>query len=128
MDPIESPPTLQVGPEWIRAGGFVVAAIGLGLMALVDPHENTTWWIGGLSTALVGVTGLLIAAMRIPSARELFRALFRLRFADAVRASRELNRVPEVESPNRTARLTALVFGPLGAVAGLVALVRLIAS
>jgi len=116
----------QVRAEWIRSIAFIVVFAGSSVMAVVDVTDYTAWWSVGLVVAAIGATGLAWAAMRIPSARGLFEALFRRRFGDARASIRDLNRVPPSLEPHRQPRQLARVFGPLSALAAMAAVLRLL--
>ena len=125
-DARESVSVAQVQAEWIRSVSFIVAFIGSSIMAIVNPTDNTAWWVVGLVITAVGVIGLLGAATRIPSARAIFGALLGLRIKDARAAIKDLNRVPPPPEPHRRPRQLARVAGPLSALAALAAVVRLL--
>ena len=116
----------QVRAEWIRSVAFIVSFAGNVVMAIVDVTEHTAWWLIGFVVAAIGVSGLLGAATRIPSARRIFRALVRRRFSDARAAIRDLNRVPASPEPHRRPGQLARVFGPLSGLAALAAVLRLL--
>ena len=116
----------QLQAEWIRSVSFIVAFVGSSVMAIVNPTDNTAWWVVGLVIAAVGVVGLLGAATRIPSARAIFGALLGRRIKDVRAAIKDLNRVPPPPAPHRRPRQLARVAGPLSALAALAAVVRLL--
>ena len=116
----------QVRAEWIRSAAFIAVFAGSTVMAIVDVTDNTAWWLVGLVVAAIGASGLAWAAMRIPSARAIFGALFRRRFGDARAAIRDLNRVPSKPEPHRRPRQLARAVGPLSALAALAAVLRLL--
>ena len=57
MEPGQNLPAAQIHAEWIRAGGFIVAAVTMSLMAVVDLRDATSWWLVGLSIAAIGAAG-----------------------------------------------------------------------
>jgi len=119
-------PVAQIRAEWIRSVSFVVAFAGSAVMTIVDLNDNTAWWLVGLVVLVIGVSGLIGAATRIPSARRIFRALPRGRFGETRAAIRDLNRVPPPPEPHRRPRQLARVAGPLSGLAALAAVLRLL--
>ena len=95
-------------------------------MALAHFENDTGWWVAGLFVAIIGVFGLLASAFVLEPARAIFRSLARLKFADAIEAVLELNRIPPMGAPNRTPRIIATMFGALSGAAGLLVVARLL--
>ncbi len=125
IDQRREQPTAQPRAEWLRAWGFVIATAGFATLALTDPEVNGTVWVVGSVVFAAGAVALVVAARAIPEVRRLFGSLVRLRFSDAWRATRDLNRIPPRPEPNRTPRIVARVFGPLSAAAAVAVLVRI---
>ena len=118
-------PGPHVRAEWVRAFGFVLAASGMALTALVDLSDQTVVWLLGLAVTAIAVVALFSAAFAIGGGREFFAAVARRRPAAAIRALADLNRIPIAPAPHRTPRLIVMVFGPLSGAAGLVMVVRM---
>ena len=95
-------------------------------MALAHFENDTGWWLAGLGAAIIGVAGLLGSAFVLEPARAIFRSLVRLKLADATEALIQLNRIPPMGAPHRTARIVATMFGALSGAAGLLVIARLL--
>ncbi|MFW2338814.1 MAG: hypothetical protein ACN4GK_02085 [Acidimicrobiia bacterium] len=126
MEPETGLSPRQVRAEWIRAWSFLVAAVGLLVMALAHFENDTGWWLAGLGGAVIGVAGLLGSAFVLEPARAIFRSLARLKLADATEALIQLNRIPPMGAPHRTPRIVATMFGALSGAAGLLVIARLL--
>ena len=118
--------TEHLRAEWLRAASFIVTAIGMIVMAFVHFQRDTAWWLVGLTIALAGVVGALVAAFKLDQAQALLRSVLRLRFAEAVESLVELNRIPPITAPHRTPRILAAMFGALGGAAAILVIARLL--
>lgn len=126
MEPDSGLSPRQVRAEWTRAWSFLVTAIGLLAMAFAHPETTTGWWLAGLAGTFIGVAGLLGCAVVLEPARVIFRSLARRQFARAAEAVIDLNRIPPMGAPHRTARIVATMFGALSGAAGVLAIARLL--
>lgn len=111
--------------EWGRAAAAVLVTGALVVMAILDPRDQTVWWVVVLGLSLVIVVAGLAAEWSMADGRAYWRAIRAMQVVAAWRAFLVLTRVPAAPAPARVPRLIVAVFGPASAVAGVAMLVRL---